>query len=116
MAKHPDSQIARQWRDRLRRFDKSHLTVAEFCQIEDYTVASFYYWRRKLRFPENSTRPPAFVSVDVPVVATPQSSSAVGLRISLPGGAVLRLGLDATDEQQRRLIRNVVDSLREVQS
>ena len=45
----PDPQLAQQWRDRLRRFDHCDLSVAEFCRLEEYSVASFYHWRRGLR-------------------------------------------------------------------
>jgi hypothetical protein len=49
VSKVPDPQLAQQWRDRLRRFDLSEVTVAEFCQLEKCSVASFYLWRRRLR-------------------------------------------------------------------
>ena len=35
------------WSERLRRYAKSGLTVAAFCERERVSVASFYYWRRK---------------------------------------------------------------------
>ena len=36
------------WRRRMQRFSRSRLTVAEFCDREDVSVAAFYQWRRKL--------------------------------------------------------------------
>jgi len=36
------------WRERLRRYERSGLTVAEFCDREDVSTASFYQWRRRL--------------------------------------------------------------------
>lgn len=36
------------WRERLRRFSKSGLSVARFCEREKVSPASFYQWRRKL--------------------------------------------------------------------
>ena len=36
------------WQRRMQRFSRSHLTVAEFCDREDVSVAAFYQWRRKL--------------------------------------------------------------------
>jgi hypothetical protein len=49
MARLPDPQLARQWRQRLDRFEHSDLTVAEFYELEGDSTASLYQWRRKLR-------------------------------------------------------------------
>lgn len=111
----PDPQLAQQWRDRLDRFEQSELTVAEFCRLEEYSVASFYHWRRRLQSGQLGNRPPAFVPVELPP-SLPQPLRHGGLQIELPGGAVVRLDHDATDEQQRRLIKNVVETLSEVAS
>jgi hypothetical protein len=43
------------WRERLRRYERSGLTVAEFCDREDVSTASFYQWRRRLA--EMAARP-----------------------------------------------------------
>ncbi len=48
MTRFPNPQLARQWRERLDRFAHSELTIAEFCELEGYSPASFYQWRRKL--------------------------------------------------------------------
>jgi transposase-like protein len=37
------------WRERLARFDKCNLTVAEFCRREGVSDPSFYQWRRRLQ-------------------------------------------------------------------
>lgn len=36
------------WQRRIQRFSRSRLTVAEFCDREQVSVAAFYQWRRKL--------------------------------------------------------------------
>mgnify|MGYP003532206246 CR=1 FL=1 len=38
-----------EWSERLRRRRESGLTVAEFCEWEGVSVASFYKWQKKLR-------------------------------------------------------------------
>ena len=38
-----------EWTDRLLRFQKSTMTVAQFCDGEGVSVPSFYQWKRKLR-------------------------------------------------------------------
>jgi len=39
------------WSERLRRYARSNLTIAAFCERERVSVQSFYYWRRKLLEP-----------------------------------------------------------------
>lgn len=36
------------WRERLKRFSSCGLAVTRFCAREGVSVASFYYWRKKL--------------------------------------------------------------------
>ena len=120
MARSSNPQLVRQWRERLQRFHHAELTVAEFCQSEGYSVASFYQWRRKLQaalpsvpLQSGDQRPASFVAVELqPATFVPAQRGS--LQIELPGGAVARLDHDATDEQQCRLIKNVVRSLTEV--
>ena len=38
-----------EWAERIRRRRESGLTVAEFCEWEGMSVASFYNWQKKLR-------------------------------------------------------------------
>ena len=38
-----------EWSERIRRWGESGLTVAEFCEWEGVSVASFYNWQKKLR-------------------------------------------------------------------
>ena len=111
----PDPQLAQQWRDRLRRFEHSELTVAEFCRLEQYSVASFYHWRRRLQAGQLGNHAATFVPVELPPTV-PQDPRHSGGQIELPGGAVIRLDLEADDDQQRRLIKIVVEALREVAS
>ena len=112
-------EIARQWRDRIRRFEHSELTVAEFCQLEGYSVASLYQWRRRIADEPDRNQKNAFVPVELSANASTLpgqngSGEAIDLRIELPGGGLLRLDFDATDQQQCRLIKNIIRSLKEV--
>jgi len=36
------------WLDRLNRFAQSNLTTAEFCQLEEISLPSFFQWKRRL--------------------------------------------------------------------
>jgi hypothetical protein len=44
-----DLGLERAWRDRLRRFERSELTVREFCEQEGLVVHQFSWWRRELK-------------------------------------------------------------------
>jgi hypothetical protein len=86
------------WRERLRRYEQSRLTVVEFCHREGVSVPSFYHWRRRLVLSATGDAPspavspqgfeagPAFAQVTLassPVVAVELPS---GVRIELPAG------------------------------
>lgn len=119
MSRDPSSPLAQQWRDRLRRFELSDLTIAEFCSLEGYSTASFYRWRRRLTEKTNANGALAFIPVKLPPQnanddTSDDAASSNDMRIDLPGGGVLRLNINASDQQQRRLIQNVVRSLQEV--
>lgn len=43
-----------EWRERLTRFDQSEKTVSDFCSGERVSVATFYYWKKKLSMRENA--------------------------------------------------------------
>lgn len=43
------SETAKLWQERLRRFDRSQMTVAQFCLSEGISQPSYYNWRKKLR-------------------------------------------------------------------
>lgn len=108
MARMRNPQLARQWRERLDRFDQSDLTIAEFCQLEGFSTASFYQWRRKLRAGELPDAP-AFIPVHL-------DSSDLAYRadrrieIDLPGGATVKVPSGATVTEQRGLIAAIVQA------
>ena len=113
MARSSDPQLARQWRDRLLRFERCPHTVSEFCQLEGYSAASFYAWRRKLAEDQPGELAATFVPVDFPEAGTAIESSSP-VRIELPGGAVVKFESNVSDDAQCRAIRNIVKSLTEV--
>ena len=49
MARRLDSTKRDQWHRRFLKFDSSDLTVAQFCQREHVSQASFYYWSKRVR-------------------------------------------------------------------
>ena len=49
MGRRADHGKHSEWSERIRRRRESGLTVAEFCEWEGVSVASFYNWQKKLR-------------------------------------------------------------------
>ena len=88
------------WLRRMQRFSQSRLTVAEFCDREDVSVAAFYQWRRKLVTLVNQPHATARAQGGLPV--PPSSSAANGfvpvrvlqsavIEARLPNGVTLAL-------------------------
>lgn len=88
------------WLDLIERWQRSRLSVREFCRRHQLSEPSFYSWRRVLRERGLLDEPtagaqaqtPAFVKLTLPVQAAPSSAIEVVL-----GRRVLRVpaGFDA---------------------
>jgi hypothetical protein len=91
------------WRGRIAAQSRSGLSALAYCTQEGFSPKSFYAWRRRLRQTKSKMRAPLFVSVELPAV----SASIGDLRIELPGGAILVLPPDASQEQLVTVLRAV---------
>lgn len=95
------SEAAKLWQERLRRFDRSQMTVAQFCRNEGVSQPSFYQWKKKLRQqPGDTKRKPTATGVQfMPVRLTADAGHHVAAEsaeqampalasttIELPGG------------------------------
>jgi hypothetical protein len=91
MSRQGDRRKLVEWQRRLRRFEKSGLTIARFCARERVSVPTFGYWRRKCAGGAASptAAPASFKSVEV------IGGRAVTLRF--PAGAVLDIPEDRPD-------------------
>lgn len=57
-----DLALERAWRKRMRRYERSGLTIREFCQQEGLVAHQFSWWRAELKrraAAANSSKPPA---------------------------------------------------------
>ena len=89
------------WRQRIAKQRRSQLSVAAFCGQEGVSPKSFYAWRRRLREKEGAAAPAAlFVPVELLLSS--------GVRIELPGGAVLMLPAESPLELMTTAIRAVL--------
>ena len=98
MAGSSDPTKVAAWRGRFQRFARSGLAVARFCAKERVSVASFYYWRKKLGpqgRPQRRPQPvPECNDAFQQVTVVP---AAVGVSIRLPGGAQIEVGSERLD-------------------
>jgi hypothetical protein len=109
------SDKAAVWQERLRRYERAGLTVAEFCQRERVSIPSFYQWRKRLAETSAGPRPGRSLGMQRPATAPAFQQvmlSAGGVvAIELPSG--VRLELPAG---QLPLVRAVLADLLRIES
>jgi len=91
MSGHSSEATREIWRRRMERYSRSGRSVVRFCAGEGVSVASFYYWRKKLKAGPRRrpvSGPPTFR----PVAVVPAAST---VSVYLPGGA--RIEVDGHD-------------------
>jgi hypothetical protein len=86
MSRLPQSNKAQTWKQHFATFERSDLTVAQFCQSIGCSIPTFYHWKRKLA---QSNDKVAFLRVQT----TDAQSTAI--EIKLPSGVTLRVPLSA---------------------
>ena len=102
-----DPELVAAWEARLVRFEHSQLTVAEFCEVESVSVASFYQWRRKLVQPQSLLSAKRRGGGEF--IAVRLRSASQTARLSLPGGATIELTDGIAPAHLRELIAAVID-------
>ena len=110
MARSSDLGKAVAWRRRVRRFERSGLTIARFCRQEGVSKASFYRWRKKLaqRPMQGGDQTPTFQTVRVATRIPTQIGTDVPVSIQLPGGVRIEVpthNLDAVRAVLAELLR-----------
>jgi transposase-like protein len=97
----PDPSTHRRWQQRLDRFQTSGLTVADFCEREGISPASFYAWRRRYEAGQAPAAANAPRLVPVRLVTPPASAP---VELLLPSGVVVRLSPDTDPAWLRQLL------------
>jgi hypothetical protein len=111
------SETAKLWQERLRRFDRSQMTVTQFCRNEGVSQPSFYQWKKKLRQPPIVAEPKStestvqFMPLRLPALPCDQSDEPgehVGpatacTTIELPGGVRIRVEVPTDRQPGQRL-------------
>ncbi|MFN5321613.1 MAG: IS66 family insertion sequence element accessory protein TnpA [Planctomycetota bacterium] len=95
-----------EWKRRLRRYERTELTVAEFCQREGISVSSLYQWMRTLAgMPQGNAselkanrlpkRLPCEASASFRAIEVSPALNSGSATIRLPGGVVIELPDDS---------------------
>lgn len=107
-----DLALERAWRGRVRRQEKSGLTIQAFCQQEDLAPHQFSWWRRELKRRDGQARKPkrakgakptkragrskranrSFVAVEV--ARTSSSPAAIEIVLDTPPRIAVSAGFD----------------------
>ena len=115
MSRRSEPAKFREWSDRLRRFERSSQTVADFCRAEGVSRPSFYRWKRRLAGgerrhpagvkPRQRSGSPANRRVGFRSVVITPPAHAARVKVRLPDGVEIDLGDDP------RVIERVVGQL-----
>ena len=78
-----------EWSERIRRRQESRLTVAEFCEWEGVSVASFYNWQKQLRGTKSRGQSVASVTPEGRSQRSVQKGSFLPVHVMQVGGTAL---------------------------
>ena len=96
-----NAKLERRWRDLIARWERSDLTVRDFCADHQISEPSFYAWRRELAARDRAATPAtATLPTFVPVRVAPP----VGVEVVLPTGVVVRVPAGADPAAVARLV------------
>jgi transposase-like protein len=96
-----DPKLERRWRDRIARWERSDLTVRDFCADHQISEPSFYAWRRELADRDRKPRPTAPpVPTFVPVRVAPPAV----VEVVIPTGVVVRVPIGTDPAAVARLV------------
>ena len=96
------AETALLWTQRLKRFEQSQMTVAQFCQDEGVSQPTFYKWKRRMQSPARQS--PLAAAKFVPVSLAPPSrqnnttTDCVKATIQLPHGIRIFIEVPAESE------------------
>lgn len=92
------------WREILKRFSTSGLSVREFCQREQVAESAFYAWRRTIAERDGTRKPTSKTPAFVPAVISREPEHESPLVLQLTGNLELRLPLSIPAERLAELV------------
>lgn len=100
MARSVNVRKWREWRQRIKRFEKRRQSVAEFCRGEGVSEAALYQWRKRLAGTSTSENDTTVATPDG--FTTVRLTAATSVAVQLPGGTQVQV--PASDRQALRLV------------
>ncbi len=91
-----------EWAERIRRRLESGLTVAEFCEWEGVSVATYYNWQKKLRGTKSRSQSVALVTPEVRSQRSLQKASFLPVHV-MPTAAAHAVQATATASPATRI-------------
>jgi hypothetical protein len=85
------------WKRRIAQFQKSHLTIAQFCKSIDCSTPTFHQWRRRIEQDSKSS----FLQIET----ADSSVNDRAIEIKLPNGIAIFVPLQAIDSLPQILDR-----------
>jgi len=87
-----DPKLERRWRDLITRWERSDVTVRDFCFDNSISEPSFYAWRREFAARDREAAPgatpvPSFVPVRIAPPAVVEVLVPTGVVVRVPIGA-----------------------------
>lgn len=112
------------WKGRIAEQGRSGLSIAEFCRRQGISAPSFYVWRKRLRRGRAISSSSGIRyggagqsrSEDGPLFVPIELAAASGVRLELPGGAVLTLPGDVSVELVTAAIQAALGAPRQERS
>ncbi|MEZ6124474.1 MAG: hypothetical protein R3C49_15050 [Planctomycetaceae bacterium] len=99
MARMKSAEVWKSWRDRLRRYHDTDLTVAAFCEWEGVSQAAFYVWRKRLQ-------------VDSDVRPQEPVAGALAIGSPVPGFVQILPGLGSAQNATAKVVMTLADGTR----
>ena len=117
MARRQRTEREIHWQDLIDRQEASNQSIADFCQDEGISTASFYAWRRRLQFPGRAIPLQNPRPALVPVRIVPEASLArEAVIVEWPGGIVLRIATGCDAATLRTVVATLTAETREAGS
>lgn len=103
MARSVNPDLRQLWKARIEQFNRSQLTVHQFCQSLGCSVTSFYHWRQKIQADMPSVDGKAGINTTaassdcgfIPVMVRQDVAGVI--KIGLTGGTTIHLPVQAIE-------------------
>lgn len=104
-----DLALERAWRERIRRFERSGLTIRQFCEQEGLVAHQFSWWRSELKrrsaksVPKKRTAKRKVTSQERQVAHKPKASAASFVPVQVESSVAERASLEIVLDQPPRI-------------